>query len=559
MRKKAFKKNKKIIIIGFLVVLLLSINFIAVKRNLEIDTYDFIIEGAFFIFAVISLSVSLEFKIKYLNIGWALFCISLLTDTIDELSFVVFPEWVDNIFQKTFLGLGIIFIAHGFYRAIKEKKRILEELRYFAFNDPLTNLPNRRYIKEELMLSIEQASKNNTKIAVLFIDLDKFKLVNDTFGHSVGDELLIQAANRLRKAIRKEDMVARLGGDEFIIILHDTKQLVQIEGVARRIIDVFKETFVLKEKHIHVTCSIGIAIFPEDGFDGETLFKKADIAMYRSKEDGGNKYRIYVDSMNENTEKKLEIAESLREALKRREFILHYQPKVEIRTGKITGLEALLRWKDPEKGLIYPNEFISIAEETGLINEIDEHVIELACLQIKEWINKEVNPINIAVNISGQLFSKQDFVDKLEGILKNTGINPSFIGIEITETEAMQDIKNAYNSVTELKKKNIKISLDDFGTGYSSLSYLKTFPIDVLKIDKLFVDGITKDKRDESLIKAAITMAKALEIKVVSEGVETKEQLNFLSEIGCDEYQGYLFSKPVPVEEIEYMLTIKAK
>ncbi|PAB59246.1 putative bifunctional diguanylate cyclase/phosphodiesterase [Anaeromicrobium sediminis] len=550
MEKKTLKKSMKILI-GILFGLILVTNFICIKSNLEVDSHDFIIEGTFFIVSVICFLISLESKITYLSIGWALFAISTLNDALDELKFISFPEWQDIIFEEIFLGLGIIFIAYGFSKAIEEKTKLLEKLKYVAFHDCLTDLPNRRFVKEHLTLVVEEALRKNSKMGILFIDLDKFKLINDTLGHYWGDDLLKSVAGTLKEIIKKEDTIGRLGGDEFIIIVQNIEE---IESIAKDIINIFKGPFIVREREIHVTCSIGISILSHDAGDGEVLFKNADIAMYKAKEMGRNNYKIYNSTMDEEIRKKIKIEGEIRKALKDREFFLHYQPKVNVRTGKITGLEALVRWNHPKLGLIYPNYFIPIAEETGLIKEIDEHVLELACLQIRKWIDMDLEPISIAVNISAESFNESKFMDKLEFILMNTAIDPSFINIEITETAAMENIEYAHNIMEELKKKKISLSMDDFGKGYSSLSYLKIFPIDVLKIDKLFVDGIGVDKRDESLIKAVVTMAKELGIKIVSEGVETVEQLEFLNKIGCHEYQGYLFSKPVTIEEIEHMM-----
>ncbi|MCY6483339.1 EAL domain-containing protein [Clostridium aestuarii] len=546
--------KKSIKMFSMLLILLIVLTFILIKMNLDIEVNDFFLEGICTIFAIIAFDISLKLNIKYLSIGWALLTISFFSDTIDELKFIELGYLIENIFEEVFVVVGIIFIGYGFYKAIEEKEKLLQNFKDIAFKDALTNLPNRRIIKERVTLAIKEAKENDKKVGVIFIDLDKFKLINDTFGHSIGDYFLKKVSSRLKDVVRKGEIIARLGGDEFIIVLNDINGLKDVEDVAKKIIEIFKHPFILKEKQIHITCSMGISLFPENGEDAETLFKNADIAMYNVKEKGRNNYKFYNNAMDNSVMSSLEVAESLRTALKKREFIIHYQPKINIRTGQVTGLEALIRWQHPKLGLIYPNDFILIAEETGLIKEIDEHILELACLQIKKWISDGLKPINIAVNISAKMFNNSEFIDKLESILTSTGIDTSYISIEITETAAMEDIERAYDILAKLKKKKIQIALDDFGKGYSSLSYLKTFPIDVLKIDKLFVDGIAKDKRDESLIKAAITMAKALEIKVISEGVETNEQLRFLNEIECDEYQGYLFSKPVVVEEIEAIL-----
>lgn len=554
MHKKVQGASWVIIIMGTLMILFLILSITLEKSDLTVDMPDFIIEGMCTIFAVFCFLISLKSRIKLLSIGWALLAASLLTDAVDEIKDFVFPDIMDIIIQESFLLFGIILVTLGFSIAIKENRTLLEELRYIALRDGLTNLPNRRFMKQKLTSDIKRASKSSSKIGILFIDLDKFKLINDTLGHSIGDHLLKKAAIRLNSVVIKENTIGRLGGDEFIVVLNDVKQLEEVEIVAKKILNLFREPFILREKQIHNTCSIGISVFPENGHDVETLFKNADIAMNISKEKGRDNYRFYSVAMNQKAEEKLEIVENLREALKQKEFIIHYQPKVNIKTGKITGLEALIRWRHPSIGLIYPDHFIYIAEEAGIINAIDELVFEAACLQIKSWINNGFSPINIAVNISPTFFSNIEFITKLEKIIKETGVDASYLSVEITETAAMKNTGYVHSILNRLRENKIEISLDDFGTGYSSLSYLKIFPIDTLKIDRLFVNGINKDKRDESLIEATITMAKALGIKVISEGVETKKQLQYLKEIGCEEYQGYLFSKPAPIEEIEDVL-----
>ncbi|CAH2212082.1 putative bifunctional diguanylate cyclase/phosphodiesterase [Tepidibacter aestuarii] len=553
MDNKNYKKNIVKIFV-FLISLFLLIAFILVKNNLDIDIGDFIFEGICFIIVIIGFIILLEFKVKPLSIGFAVFAISIFNDSLDELKFISFPEWQNIIFEKAFLGLGIALIVYGFYKAIEEKNILLKELNYLLFSDPLTNLLNRRAIENKLSESIEKTSKNNAKVGILFIGLDKFKLINDSLGHSAGDYILKKVANRLRVIIREEDAIARSSGDEFVLILNEINKLNEIVDIVKNIIDIFETPFTLKEKEVDINCSIGISIFPDNGNNVETLFKNADIAMYKSKENQRNNYEFYNDIMSEQMDKKLEIAQRFRVALERKEFILHYQPKVNIKTNKVTGLEALVRWKHPKKGLIYPNNFIPVAEETGLIKKLDQYILELSCLQIKEWLNKGITSPNISVNISGKTFYENDFLEKIEYTLKNTGIDSSFISIEITETAAMKDKEYAYKVLEQIREKGIKILLDDFGKGYSSLSYLKYFPIDILKIDKSFVDKICYNNIDSSIMRAIVDMAKALNLKVLAEGVETEKQLRLLEDLNCEEYQGYLFSKPLPVDKIEIML-----
>ncbi|MEJ8553865.1 putative bifunctional diguanylate cyclase/phosphodiesterase [Tepidibacter sp. Z1-5] len=554
MNNKNYKKNIMRISIFFISLFLLT-TLILVKNNLDIDTGDFILEGICFIMTTIGFIISLELKIKSLSFGCAIFAISTLNDSLDELKFISFPEWQNLIFEKFFLVLGIIFIVYGFYKTIEEKNTFLKELNYLAFSDPLTNLLNIRSLENKMKLDIEKASKNNTKLGILFIDLDKFKLINDSLGHSAGNYILKEVANRLKLISRQNDTIARLSGDEFILILNDINQLNEIKNIVRKIIKIFKAPFILKETKFTISCSIGISVFPDNGNDVETLFKHSDIAMYKAKENHGNTYEFYNYKMSEQMDRNFETEHRLNIALEKKEFILHYQPKVDIKTNEITGLEALVRWKHPEKGLVYPNDFIPIAEETGLIRNLDEHILQLSCLQIKEWLNKGLNPPNISVNISGKTFHENDFVDRLEYILENTGVKSKSISIEITETAAIKDKKYTYEILEQIRSKGIKILLDDFGKGYSSLSYLKEFPIDVLKIDKSFVDNICSNNIDSSITKVIIDMAKALNLKVLAEGVETEDQLRLLDNFNCEEYQGYLFSKPIDADEIEIMLT----
>lgn len=551
------KNDKKDMVkIFFILTSLFSlITFMLVKNNLDIHISDLIFEGICFIIIVVGFIISLELKVKSLSIGCAIFAISIFNYSVEELKLISFSQWQNLIFEKSFFILGLIFIIYGFYKIIEEKNKLLKELNYLALSDPLTNLLNIRSLENKLKLDIERASKNNTKIGILFIDLDKFKLINDSLGHSAGNYILKKVAKRLRLVTRKEDTIGRLGGDEFILILNDINKSNEIIDIVRNIINVFQTPpFILKEKEINISCSIGISIFPEDGNDMETLFKNSDIAMYKAKENQGNTYEFYNYKMSEQMDTNFEIEQRLNIALEKREFILHYQPKVDIKTNKITGLEALVRWKSTEKGLIYPNNFIPVAEETGLIKKLDEHILELSCLQIKEWLNKGLNPPNISINISGKTFYENEFLDRLESILEDTGVSSKSISIEITETAAMKDKKYTYKILEQIRSKGIKILLDDFGKGYSSLSYLKDFPIDVLKIDKSFVDNICSNNIDSSITRAIIDMAKALNLKVLAEGVETEEQLRLLNNFNCEEYQGYLFSKPLPVDEIENMI-----
>ncbi len=546
--------NSIILTIFSTILIFLLIGLVLIKNNMSIDILYFILTLTVFGFILICLFVILQFKLNYLTTGWILLAISQLLNSVHELNIELISFKYTRLVEDIFLSSAIIFIIFGLYMLLYEKERLLDDLKNVAYNDTLTNLPNKIFLFDKINLSVDEMIKKNKKMSVILIDLDKFKLINDTLGHKIGDYVLKKVADRLKIIIKKDDIISRIGGDKFAIVLKDIRGIESAEKIAAEVKEMLKNPFTLRGKEIHITCSIGISMYPDNGQDPDKLIQNAEIAMYVAKEKGRNSYRVYSDTMSNFIIKKLEATENIRLALKNDEFILFYQPKVNTHTGQIIGLEALVRWQHPTIGMIYPNDFIPIAEEIGLAKDIDKHIIKLACKQIKDWKNRNFEPINIAVNISAKLFNDTEFVEYLENIFDETGIDPSYISIEITETAAMEDIEYAYKILNGLKEKRIKISLDDFGTGYSSLSYLKIFPIDILKIDKFFVDGISKDKRDESLIEAAITMAKALDVKVVAEGVETEEQLEFLKAVDCDEYQGYLFSMPVVVEKIESML-----
>ncbi len=440
------------------------------------------------------------------------------------------------------------FYFSSIIRDITERKQAEEKINQMVYRDHLTGLPNRHLLNDRLTQALDQANENKHIIGIMFIDLDRFKFVNDTLGHAVGDHLLIEVAKRIQACVGKMDTVCRQGGDEFIVLLPNTTSE-DVTKSAQKIVDLFSHTIVLNEDEMFVTPSIGIALYPSDGRDIETLIKNADTAMYRVKEQGKNSFQFYTPDMNEMVSKKMQLEIGLRKALKRDEFMIHYQPQVDVNSGELIGLEALIRWQHPEWGTISPADFIPLAEETGLIIPIGEWVLYEACLQNKSWQNKGFPPVRIAVNISSRQFQQSNLVGMVSKTLKETGLDSKYLELELTES-IIQDSKHAISTMHQLKEMGIHLSIDDFGTGYSSLSYLKTFPIDTLKIDQTFTSNIFTDLKDASLVDTIINMAHNLDLKVIAEGVETLEQLHFLQQRQCNEAQGYFFSRPISAEEM---------
>lgn len=440
---------------------------------------------------------------------------------------------------------------------ITERKKAEKEIHTLAYYDSLTGLPNRALLMDRLNMALAQARRSMQMAALLYLDLDGFKTINDTQGHMYGDELLKSVGDRMKKCVRECDTVARLGGDEFIILQPQIKNVNDVTAAASRILKLLQEPWVLNKHEFYITASIGITIFPGDGEDAQTLLKNADTAMYRAKELGRNNYQLYVQNMNMRMVEKLEMESSLRRAIERKEFVIHYQPQVDLANERIIGVEALVRWIHPEQGIVSPMKFIPLAEETGLIIPIGEWVLRTACEQNMVWQKSGLPPMCVAVNLSVRQFQQQNLVETIEKVLEETGMAPELLELEITESIAMQDIDYAVSILQRIKDMGIKVSLDDFGTGYSSLSYLKRLPINTLKIDKYFVYDITANSNEEAIAKAVIALAHNMRLTVTAEGVETERQLDFLKEQGCDKAQGYLFSKPLPAGEFESMMAEK--
>jgi diguanylate cyclase (GGDEF)-like protein/PAS domain S-box-containing protein len=434
-----------------------------------------------------------------------------------------------------------------------ERKNAEDKLAHLAQFDPVTGLPNRYLLRDRLGLALTQASRNDWRGAVLFVDLDRFKAVNDTYGHGVGDKLLIEVAARLKECVRGGDTVARLSGDEFAIVLSSLTKADDAGLVAQKAVTALAAPFNLEGHQTYISASVGIALYPADGADPDPLIKNADTAMYRAKEQGRNCYQFYLPQMNERLMERLQLESKLRGALARGEFRLHYQPKVRLDTGTISGFEALLRWEQDEK-LVSPADFIPILEETGLIVSVGEWVLRTVCEQIKAWKDRGIAPRPVAVNLSSRQFQHQYLIVMIEQVLRETGVSPDLIEFELTESLLMSDAEESVQMLHELKSLGVRLSVDDFGTGYSSLSYLRRFPLDTLKIDRAFVSDAVGSPDDATLALTIMNLARSMRLKVVAEGVETEGQVNFLRLHGCDEMQGYYFSRPVEAEECTRML-----
>ena len=433
-----------------------------------------------------------------------------------------------------------------------------EQLQRQVYHDTLTGLPNRLLFQDRLALAVAQAHRHGNGLAVLFLDVDRFKVINDSLGHSVGDRLIREVAVRLRSCLREGDTVARLGGDEFTLLLPDVGQAVDAAKVAKKVLDVVRMPFELDGRELFVTSSLGISLYPDDGRDAETLVKNADAAMYRAKEQGRDLYQLYTPALNATALERLALESSLRKALAHSELLLHYQPILDVATRRVHGVEALLRWRHPELGLVPPGDFIPLAEVTGLILAIGPWVLRAACAQARAW--QDLQPgLRMAVNLSARQFQEAGLVGHVTDALADTGLDPHCLQLEITESSAMQNAQTAIQTLRELKALGVGLSIDDFGTGYSSLSYLKRFPIDTLKIDQSFIRDIGTDPDDAAIASAIIALAHTLKLTVVAEGVETADQLEFLTRHGCDRTQGYFFSRPLAAERCSELLASPVK
>ena len=446
---------------------------------------------------------------------------------------------------------GAVIVLHD---ATQTEASHNSKMTHLANHDFLTELPNRLLLNDRIEQTITRATRFGTAFAVLFLDLDNFKHINDSLGHALGDKLLQEIAQRLTACVRSSDTVSRLGGDEFIIVIPDERHLESIAISAEKLLQKISTSFVLDGHHLHITASIGISIFPQDGTNVETLVKNADMAMYSAKRAGRSTYRFFDLDMNRRAVDRQQMEAHLRQAILKEEFELHYQPRIDLETRMVVGAEALLRWRHAEHGLIMPDRFVDVAEDCGLITTIGYWVLREACQQAKVWTDAGLQPGSIAVNVSATEFRSDGFFDRVQKTLETTRIDPNLVGLELTETVLMSDADSSKALLGKLKQLGVKLIVDDFGTGYSSLSYLRQFPVDVLKIDQSFVRELKAESDNGIIVTAVVGMGRSLRLRIVAEGVETEEQCRFLRSRLCDEGQGYYFSRPLPPEQFKQFL-----
>ena len=459
-------------------------------------------------------------------------------------------KWVLMNLRAACDATGNIVLHEGTVEDITDRKAAEERVQYLAYYDALTGLSNRTLLRDRLSKALASARRQEERVALLFLDLDRFKDINDSLGHSVGDLLLQEVAQRLKKWAREQDTVARLSGDEFLIVLTTVKDISDAAVAAERLMDAMTPEFRVQGHSLGITCSLGISIFPEHGADAETLIKNADAAMYCAKDCGRNNYRFFTEEMNARVMERLTLERSLRLALEKNELFLVYQPQMDIGTGRTIGLEALLRWQHPELGLVSPDKFIRIAENSGLIVPIGEWVLRTACSQARQWQDEGLLAVPVAVNVSAVQFRQEGFRELIGKVLEETSLASRYLELELTESLLLSNAHVTFSVLQELRAMGLKLAIDDFGTGYSSLSYLKQFPVSKLKIDRSFVRDVAVNPDDAAITTAIIGMAKSLSLKVIAEGVENEAQMSFLRLHQCDEIQGYYFSKPLAADKV---------
>ena len=453
--------------------------------------------------------------------------------------------WISENARALFDIAGRCVGYEGTVEDVTDRKAYQARIEQQANYDTLTGLANRSLLQDRLEQALLTASTYNTRLAVVFVDLDRFKFINDSLGHHIGDKLLKTMADRLESCVRECDTVARLGGDEFVVLIAGQTAPDQVRAVVERMLTVVAQPWVTDHGEFNVSCSIGVALYPNDGTDAQTLLKHADSAMYRAKESGRNNFQFFTRELNTLMTERLEMESRLRRALERDQFLLHYQPRIDLCTGRIIGAEALIRWKLPDQGIVAPGRFIGLAEETGLIVPIGKWVMKQACAQNKAWQDAGLDPIVVSVNVSARQFRQDNLVRTVAEVLEETGLEARYLELELTESMVMHDAAQLVAMLAELKRLGVQISVDDFGTGYSSLSYLKRFPVDRLKVDRSFVADLATDADDATIVRAIIQLGHNLGLKVVAEGVEQDEQVNFLRLNQCDEAQGFIFCRPI--------------
>lgn len=458
----------------------------------------------------------------------------------------IYPKWLGITAVHDADGLLTHYVA--IFSDISERKAAQDRIDYLAHHDPLTGLPNRLLLYDRFAQALAQADRAHSKVALLFLDLDRFKTINDSLGHPVGDKLLQALAKRLTEAIRDTDTISRQGGDEFVIVLTELRDTDTVVNIAQKILEHINVAFEIDGRTLNASFSIGISLYPDDGSDFDTLLQKSDAAMYHAKDAGRNTYRFFTEQMNVDALEHLLIQNLLQRALDRSEFVLHYQPQIDLASGRIVGCEALLRWNNPELGLVPPDRFIPIAEETGLIVAIGEWVLHEACRQAQAWLRAGLPPLTMAVNVSALQLRRGNFVQSVLAALSASGLNPPGLELEFTESILINDVEKTLDTVHELQSLGIKIAIDDFGTGYSSLSYLKRFAVDRIKIDRSFVRDISIDPEDAIIVRAIIQMARSLNMVTLAEGAETEVQIDYLRREGCEEVQGFFYSRPLTAE-----------
>lgn len=460
----------------------------------------------------------------------------------------------DHLLMVQQANAQLVISAIEAHKLAEQVETTKAQLHHLAHHDVLTGLPNRVLLHDRLSQAIELARRQGTQLAVLFLDLDRFKHINDSLGHAVGDQLLQSISQRLVGCVRHSDTISRQGGDEFVVLLSNIKQPENAALSAQKILTALTVPYLIDQLELHVSVSIGISIYPDDGQNAETLIESADTAMYHVKENGRNNYTFFEQEMNVRAVQRHLIEASLRRALERQEFVLYYQPKIDLHSNMIVGVEALIRWQHPERGLVSPSEFVPIAEDCGLILPIGRWVLREACLQAQAWRQAGLQPVTIAVNVSALEFSAADFLKNIRTTLKDTCLEPHYLELELTESVLMADAEFTDSLLHALADLGVKLAIDDFGTGYSSLSYLRQFPINTLKIDQSFVKRMTSSPDDATIVSAVISMGKSLKLRVIAEGVETPEQYAFLLAQHCDEGQGYYFGHPVAAKVFAALL-----